>query len=186
MKSWKFVLITALLILSQILAACASPTPAPTEEAMPSEPEAPAQAEPTAVPEPTKPPEPVDITLWAQATVTESGPPPDDWIAYDIIREELGINLTYTIIPPAGDGETKLNAAAAANDLPDLFQITSSTNGRDNLYQYYQLGLIAPVDDMFAMMPERTTNHYNNQVQLDLVTFDGAIYGLPVGNQFSV
>jgi putative aldouronate transport system substrate-binding protein len=179
MKNWKFVLITALLILSQILAACASPTPAPTEEAMPAEPEAPAQAEPTAVPEPTKPPEPVDITLWAQATVTESGPPPDDWIAYDIIREKLGINLIYTIIPPAGDGETKLNAAAAANDLPDLFQITSSTNGRDNLYQYYQLGLIAPVDDMFAMMPERTKNHYDSQVLLDLVSFDGSVYGLP-------
>ena len=152
MKSWKFVLIAALLILSQILAACASPTPAPTEEAKPAEPEAPVQVEPTAVPEPTKPPEPVDITLWAQATVTESGPPPDDWVVYDILRDELGINLEYVIIPPAGDGEAKLNAAAAANDLPDIFQITTANNtGRDALHQYYELGLLAPVDDMFAM-----------------------------------
>ena len=179
MKSWKFVLIAALLILSQVLAACA-PAATPTQEAMPAEPEAPAQAEPTAAPvEPTTPPEPVDITLWAQATVTESGPPPDDWVVYDILRDELNINLEYVIIPPAGDGETKLNAAAAANDLPDLFQITSSTNGRDNLFQYYELGLIAPVDDMFAMMPERTKNHYNNQVLIDLVSFDGSVYGLP-------
>jgi len=180
MKSWKFVLIAALLILSQVLAACA-PAATPTEEAMPAEPEAPAPAEPTAAPEPTTPPEPVDITLWAQATVTESGPPPEDWIAYDIIREELGINLEYVIIPPAGDGEAKLNAAAAANDLPDLFQITSATRGkeRDNLFNYYELGLVAPVDDMFAMMPERTKNHYNSQTLLDLVTFNGSVYGLP-------
>lgn len=73
-----------------------------------------------------------------------------------------------------------MNAAAAANDLPDLFQITSSTNnGRDNLFTYYELGLIAPVDDMLAMMPARTENHYNNEILLDLMTFDGAIYGLP-------
>jgi len=181
MKSWKFVLIAALLILSQILAACA-PAAQPTEAQKPAE--QPQQAEEPAQPEPTEameemPAEPVDITLWAQATVTESGPPPDDWVAYDILRDELGINLEYVIIPPAGDGEAKLNAAAAANDLPDLFQITSSTNGRDNLYQYYELGLLAPVDDMFAMMPERTTNHYNNQVLIDMVTFDGSVYGLP-------
>ncbi len=122
---------------------------------------------------------PVDITLWAQATVTESGPPPDDWIAYDIIREELNIDLHYTIIPPRGDGETKLNPAAAANDLPDLFQIVSTTEARDNLYTYYELGLLAPVDDMFAMMPERTKNHYNNQMLIDMMTFDGQVYGLP-------
>lgn len=178
MKRWMFVLIAALLILSQVLAACA-PAATPTEEVMPEEPAAPAPAEPTAVPEPTTPPEPVDITLWAQATVTESGPPPDDWVVYDILRDELNINLEYVIIPPAGDGEAKLNAAAAANDLPDLFQITSTTNGRDNLYTYYELGLVAPVDDMFAMMPERTKNHYDSQVLLDLVSFDGSVYGLP-------
>jgi len=177
MKNWKMIFIVSLLVLSQLLAACGSATPAPTEEAMPAAPAA--TTAPTKAPEPTTPPKPVDITLWAQATVTESGPPPDDWVAYDIIREQLGINLEYVIIPPAGDGEAKLNAAAAANDLPDLFQITSSTNGRDNLYQYYQLGLVAPVDDMFAMMPERTKNHYDSQLLIDLVSFDGNAYGLP-------
>jgi len=180
MKSWKMFFVVFVLVLSQILAACA-PAAAPTQEAMPVEPEAPAQAEPTTAPEPTTPPEPVDITMWLQATVTEAGPPPDDWIAYDIIREKLGINLEYVIIPPAGDGEAKLNAAAAANDLPDFFQVTSTNRGgeRDNLFNYYELGLVAPVDDMFAMMPERTKNHYNNQNLLDLMTFDGSVYGLP-------
>jgi len=83
--------------------------------------------EPTAVPEPTKPPEPVDISLWAQATVTEAGAPPDDWIAYKRIRDELNINLDYVIVPTGADGEAKINAVAAANDLPDLFQMVSAS-----------------------------------------------------------
>ena len=184
MKRWMFVLIAALLVLSMVLGACApAATPEPAEEPM-EEPAVEEPAEEPAAEEPAEeemPAEPVDITLWAQATVTESGPPPDDWIAYEIIREELGINLEYVIVPPAGDGEAKVNAAAAANDLPDLFQIVSSTRGkeRDNLYNYYELGLLAPVDDMFAMMPERTKNHYSSQTLLDMVTFDGSIYGLP-------
>jgi len=191
MKNWKFIFVVSLLVFSQVLAACSPKTETPTAETVVESPETPVETaeaveptteviEPTTeAPEPTLPPEPVDITLWAQATVTESGPPPDDWVVYDILRDELNINLEYVIIPPAGDGEAKLNAAAAANDLPDLFQITSSTNGRDNLYQYYQLGLVAPVDDMFAMMPERTLNHYNSQLLIDLVSFDGSVYGLP-------
>jgi len=173
MKNLKWIIVS-ILVATLILSACATKTDTPAVE----EPEEPGEAD---VPEPEEeevPAEPVTITLWAQATVTESGPPPNDWIAYDIIREDLGIELEYTIIPPAGDGETKLNAAAAANDLPDLFQITSTTNGRDNLYAYYELGLIAPVDDMFAMMPVRTETHYNNQILIDMVTFDSQVYGL--------
>lgn len=124
--------------------------------------------------------EPVDIELWALATVTEAGAPPDDWIAYERIREELGINLTYVILPPGADGETRLNAAAAANELPDLFQMVSSTGDtRGALYRYANLGLLAPVDDMMPMMPERTSTHYNDPLLIDLVTFVGQQYGLP-------
>ncbi|NJN55757.1 MAG: hypothetical protein HC804_14025, partial [Anaerolineae bacterium] len=123
---------------------------------------------------------PVDLTLWALATVTEAGPPPDDWIAYDIIREELGINLDYVIIPTGADGEAKLNAAAAANDLPDLFQLVSSSNdARGSLFRYVDLGLVAPVEDLMPLMPERTATHYNDPLLIDLVTIDGHQYGLP-------
>ncbi len=125
--------------------------------------------------------EPVEITLWAQATVTEAGPPPADWAAYDIIREELGINLNYVIIPPGGDGEAKLNAAAASDSLPDIFQMTTAnrTEVRNALHRFYELGLAAPVDDLMPLMPERVKTHYNDQLLLDLVTFDGQLYGLP-------
>jgi len=184
MKHWKTTLITALLVLSQILAACASPaTEVPPTEA-PPEPTAPpaatATTAPTAVPTATPVPEPIDIELWALATVTEAGPPPDDWIAYDIIREELNINLTYVIMPTGADGEAKLNAAAAANDLPDLFQLVSANNdSRGALFRYIEFGLVAPVEELMLLMPERTELHYNDPLLIDLVTFDGHIYGLP-------
>jgi|GEM_PF-113467 len=127
------------------------------------------------------PAEPIDITLWSLATVTEAGPPPDDWVAYDIIRDELGINLKYVIIPPGGDGETKLNASAASNSLPDLFQLVTAnrTELRNSLFRFYELGLLAPVDDLMPLMPERVKTHYNDPLLIDLVTFDGHQYGLP-------
>lgn len=175
MKSWKMIFIVCLLVVSQALASCA-PAATPTEEPAATE----APAEPTVEPSPTTPPEPVDIVLWAQATVTEAGAPPDDWIAYDIIREELNINLTYVIVPTGADGEAKINAAAAANDLPDLFQMVSANNdNRGALLRLVDLGLMAPVGDMMPLMPERVKLHYNDQLALDLVTFYGEQYGLP-------
>lgn len=124
--------------------------------------------------------DPVDIELWALATVTEAGPPPNNWVAYDIIRDELGINLTYVIVPPGEDGEAKLNAAAAANDLPDIFQMVSSTGDtRGALFRYVDLGLVAPVEDIMPLMPERVTNHYSDPLLISLVSFDGHQYGLP-------
>ena len=182
-KNALFTILAMLLIFSMLLTACggadepvdtadtASEDTADTAE-MDTEEEA---AEPEEVEEAA---EPVTISLWAMATVTESGPPPDDWVAYDILRD-MGIELEYTIIPPGNDGEAKVNAAAAANDLPDIFQIVSETNVRDPLYRYYELGLLSPVGDMLDMMPVRTENYYNNQTLLDLVTFDGELYGLP-------
>jgi putative aldouronate transport system substrate-binding protein len=192
MKEWKFVLIAALLILSQLLAACApaaqptaaepvateAPAAAEPTEAMPAPTEAP--PEPTEVPAPTTPPEPVDLVMWLQATVTEAGAPPDDWVAYEVIRDELNINLTYVIVPTGADGEAFINAAAAANDLPDLFQVVSASNdSRGALLRLVDLGLVAPVDDMLPLMPERAKTHYNDPLLIDLMTFDGQLYGLP-------
>jgi putative aldouronate transport system substrate-binding protein len=178
MKSWKMFFVVFVLVLSQVLVACGAPaTPAATEPPAAAATEPPAQ--PTAVP-PTTPPEPVDIVLWAQATVTEAGAPPDDWIAYDIIQEELNINLTYVIIPTGEDGEAFVNTAAAANELPDLFQVVKANNdSRGGLLSLVELGLVAPVEDLMPLMPERVKTHYNDPLLINLVTFDGHQYGLP-------
>ena len=182
MKNWKMILVVLVLVLSQILAACGAPAATATEAAPPSATEEATEAapEPTVEPSPTTPPEPVDIELWAQATVTEAGAPPDDWVAYDIIRDELNINLTYVIVPTGADGEAKLNAAAAANELPDLFQVVSANNdARGALVRLVDLGLVAPVEELMPLMPERVKTHYNDQLLIDLVTFNDHQYGLP-------
>ena len=182
MKNWKMIFVVLVLVLSQILAACGAPAATATEAAPPPATEEATEAapEPTVEPSPTTPPEPVDIELWAQATVTEAGAPPDDWVAYDIIRDELNINLTYVIVPTGADGEAKLNAAAAANELPDLFQVVSANNdARGALLRLVDLGLVAPVEDLMPLMPERVKTHYNDQLLIDLVTFNDHQYGLP-------
>jgi putative aldouronate transport system substrate-binding protein len=126
------------------------------------------------------PAEPVDIEMWLQATVTEAGPPPDDWVAYDVIREKLGINLTYVIMPTGADGEAKLNAAAAANQLPDFVQMVSASGDvRATLFRLVDLGLVAPVEDLMPLMPERVKTHYNDPLLINLVTFNGHQYGFP-------
>ena len=180
MKNWKMILLVSLLILGQILAACAPAAPAETEAPPATQEPTEAPPEPTVEPSPTTPPEPVDIELWAQATVTEASGPPDDWVAYDVIRDELNINLTYVIVPTGEDGEAKLNAAAAANDLPDLFQVVSANNdARGALKRLVDLGLVAPVEDLMPLMPERVKTHYNDPLLINLVAWDGHQYGFP-------
>jgi putative aldouronate transport system substrate-binding protein len=172
-------------LLSLLLAACqpaaapapAQPTAAPTKEAAPPT-AAPAKpTEPPAAP-PTEPPakaEPVDLEVWVGASVSEAGPPPDDWVVYDIVRDKLGINLKVVLLPTAQtDADAKINAAAAANDLPDLFQVN-----REPWYRLVQNGLVSSVDDLLPMMPDRTKILYSNDISNKLVTLDGKMYGLP-------
>ena len=67
----------------------------------------------------------VDIELWYGAAASEAGPIPKDWVGYKRIKDELGINLILTQLPSSeGDQDTKINAAGAANTLPDLFMVS--------------------------------------------------------------
>lgn len=114
----------------------------------------------------------VDIELWYGAAVTEAGPPPTDWVAYDIIREKLGINLILTALPSSEtDQDTKINAAGAANNLPDLFMCG------DNCFQILvKQKLLAPVDKLFDKMPNRSAKLYDKDARLQS-TINGVCYG---------
>jgi putative aldouronate transport system substrate-binding protein len=173
---WFKVMISVVLA-SMILAACTpAPTVAPTQApAATTAPTKAPTAAPTAVPtvKPTEAPKLIDIELWAQATSTQAPAMPDDWVGYKIIKEKLGINLKYTIIPTGADGETKINAAAAANALPDFFQAVSTTNARNKILDLNKQGLIAPVDDLLKAMPNRAKTHYNNPTSLAMGQIDG-------------
>lgn len=115
-----------------------------------------------------------DLELWVSASVSEAGPPPADWAAYKIIKDKLGINLKIVLLPSDfSDADAKINAAAAANGLPDLFQVN-----RDTWFRLAEASLIAPVDDLLPQMPNRTKSHYSDPIRNKLVTIDGKMYGL--------
>ncbi len=116
---------------------------------------------------------PTTIELWYGAAVTEAGPPPSDWVGFDIIREKLDIDLKLTALPSnESDQDVKIQAAAAANNLPDLFMVR-----RDVLARLVPQGLIAAVDDLYAKMPVRTAAHYD-EVSKSHARIGGKTYGL--------
>ena len=116
---------------------------------------------------------PVAIDLWYGAAVTEAGPPPADWVGYKIIKEKLNIDLKATALPSnPNDQDVKINAAGAANSLPDLFMVN-----RPIWATLVKNGLVAEVGDMLAMMPNRTAIQYDKDSQAH-TTINGKLYGL--------
>ncbi len=92
-----------------------------------------------------------------------------------IIKDELKVNLKLVLLPSTqSDQDTKINAAAASNSLPDIFMVS-----RDTWYKLVQAGLIAKVDDLLPLMPVRTASHYSDPDRNRLATVDGSMYGLP-------
>ena len=117
--------------------------------------------------------EPVAIDLWYGAAITEAGPPPDDWVGFKVIKDKLNIDLKLTALPSAeNDQDVKIQAAGAANNLPDLFMVR-----RETLMRLIKQGLVAPVDDLYAKMPVRTARHYDVS-SIQNTTFNGHSYGL--------
>ncbi len=116
----------------------------------------------------------VDLTVWMAPGAPEGAAPPADWEAYKIIKEKLNINLKFTMTPVGNDGDTKLSAAAASNNLPDLFQMTNRTL----FYQFADQGLLGPTTQLLPSMPERSKLRYSNDNLNKLVTVNGAMLGL--------
>ena len=115
---------------------------------------------------------PVAVEFWYGAAVTEAGPPPPDWVAIPLIKERVNVDLTISALPSnPNDQDVKINTAAAANALPDFFQISR------NVYQnIVRLGLVAPVDDLYALMPVRTKQLYDAD-SIANTTINGKSYG---------
>ncbi len=168
MKTPTYKILIVFVALTLLLGACTpatTPTPVPATAVPPTE-------APTAAPTEIQP---ADLELWAGGRVTEAAPPPDDWAAYQVIKDELKINLKLVLLPSTqADQDTKINAAAASNSLPDIFMVS-----RDVLFKLVNAGLVAKVDDLLPMMPVRTKTHYSDVDRNRLVTIDGAMYGLP-------
>ncbi|MDR1863042.1 MAG: extracellular solute-binding protein [Treponema sp.] len=131
-----------------------------------SAPAAPAQAAPA-------PAAPVTVDLWYGAAVTEAGPPPADWKVLQLIKDRANVNLLLTALPSnETDQDVKINAAAAANSLPDLFMVR-----RPIWMNIIRLGLVAPVDELYPLMPTRTKVQYDAD-SVGFSTINGKSYGL--------
>ncbi len=115
---------------------------------------------------------PVTIEVWFGVAISEAGMIPNDWVGYDIIREKLGINLNLVMLPvTANDRDVRIQAAGAANNLPDLFFVS-----RNVLANLVRQGLVAQVDDYFDKMPNRTPIMYDENAKVH-ATIDGHVYG---------
>lgn len=118
---------------------------------------------------------PVDLTLWSAPAASEVGNPPANWFLTKDVRNKLNINLKVTLLPSGDDGDTKMNAAAAANNLPDVFQVPANNN---IFLQWVKQGLIAPVDSLLPMMPGRTKDRYSDPQMQKVATINGKQYVL--------
>ncbi|GHU84868.1 hypothetical protein FACS189473_3100 [Spirochaetia bacterium] len=115
----------------------------------------------------------ITIDLWYGAAVTEAGPPPASWSALQIIRDKLGIKLVATALPSnESDQDVKIQAAGASNTLPDIFMVR-----RDPWLNLIRAGLIAPVDELYDLMPGRTAVQYDDDSR-GFTTVNGKSYGL--------
>ncbi|OQA42024.1 MAG: Lipoprotein LipO precursor [Spirochaetes bacterium ADurb.Bin315] len=120
---------------------------------------------------------PVSIELWYGAAMTEAGPIPEDWVGFDLIREKLNIDLSLSAVPSnPNDQDVKIQAAAAANNLPDVFFVS-----RPVLANLIKQGLVAKLDDLYDMMPNRTAK-YHDFDSINYATISGANYGMAVPN----
>ncbi|HTK11440.1 MAG TPA: extracellular solute-binding protein, partial [Ktedonobacteraceae bacterium] len=119
---------------------------------------------------------PVNLTLWTYPSAGEVGNPPSNWFLTKEVHDKLNINLKVTFIPYGDDGDTKFSAAAAANNLPDFFQ--PSINNNDLINQWIRQGLIAPVDSILPLMPQRTKDRYSDPQMQKIATVDGKRYVL--------
>lgn len=96
------------------------------------------------------------ITFWYNPAIVEAGSPPANWFVYDRIRNELGIELVLSPLPSdVNDRDTKASAAGAANNLPDMLWVR-----RPVMINLVKQGLLAPVDELYGMMPGRTEKMY--------------------------
>ncbi|MCL2834157.1 MAG: extracellular solute-binding protein [Treponema sp.] len=115
---------------------------------------------------------PVSIELWYGLSMTESPPPPADWNVLQLIKDKLNIDLKISALPSSdNDQATRIQAAAAANALPDLFQI-----GRGPWLNLVKTGLLGAVDDLYPLMPVRTKDMHNADARA-FTTYNGKNYG---------
>ncbi|MGQ9491961.1 MAG: ABC transporter substrate-binding protein [Anaerolineae bacterium] len=161
-----FALITMLVIVSQLVLACA-PAPAPTAE--------PAQPQPAA-PEPTKAPEakPVTITFYQRGYTegaTDAGTMNTDKAVQQFMKNNPNVTVNIVGIPWTAEGDTKLEAALAAGTDINVFRVTSP-----NLPRYAKQGILSEITPFLTA--EDKADFFESAFQV--ATVDGKVWAWPL------
>jgi putative aldouronate transport system substrate-binding protein len=89
------------------------------------------------------------------------------------VKEKLNIEWMLSMLPSsAGDRQTRLNAATAANTLPDLFYVD-----RDTWQNLVKTGLVAQVDDLYTQIPA-WYRLYGGAAGKEYTNFNGKSYAI--------
>jgi putative aldouronate transport system substrate-binding protein len=116
----------------------------------------------------------VTLNIGAYPAVPELGDPPEDWEMARLAREQLNIDIQLLRTPGGDDGLARLNALAAANDLPDVIEFRD----RNQFFTFASQGLLAEATPLLQYMPNRTAARYSDPALNALVSLDGTMYGL--------
>ncbi len=159
-----FVLITMLVIVSQVVLACV-PAAAPTPAAAPAEPQA-------AAPAPEA--KPVTITFYQRGYTegaTDAGTMNTDKAVQQFIKNNPNVTVNIVGIPWTAEGDTKLEAALAAGTDINVFRVTSP-----NLPRYAKQGVLSEISPFLT--EEDKADFYPSGFQV--ATVDGKVWAWPL------
>lgn len=115
----------------------------------------------------------IDLEIAYAPTFSEAGAPPLSWTVYEIASERFGINLKLTPLPGKSTEQEKiLRSRAENNNLPDMFPASG-----DLMNDFIAQEKIAPVDEMYALMPLRSERMYGKQERGSYL-YEGKHYAL--------
>jgi multiple sugar transport system substrate-binding protein len=166
MKRWSLILISLLVMLSMILAACGATEAPPPEE--PEEPAAPEATEAPAEPEEAEPEgEQVTIEVWFHSGKGSERDVLDAQVeAFNAMNSGVQVEAVRL---PEGSYNEQVSAAALAGDLPDLLDFDGPF-----LYNYAWAGHLIPLDDYVS---DELKNDFLPSI-IDQGTYAGNLYSL--------
>jgi putative aldouronate transport system substrate-binding protein len=92
--------------------------------------------------------ETVELTMFTSVRSREAGPPDDQWVWPERVLEDLNIEVDVQFASDPTQYTEMLRTRAAANDLPDVFQIDASTTAL-----LADQGLLGEWPQLFEYMP---------------------------------
>ncbi|RXZ79874.1 extracellular solute-binding protein [Paenibacillaceae bacterium] len=98
--------------------------------------------------------------------------PREEDVHRQLLENAVNIDLQMTV-PQAGEDITKLNTLLASGDIPDLIFF----NDRSQAIQYYNDGMVAPLDDYLNDYP-RLMDHFTED-QWAALKYQGSTIGTP-------